>query len=98
VEIGDEHQLGQLDDGWAARLPSLEDFPYAKFGIAAPANSSCERIVMRNIAISSMKSLTCFSGRTPCSGQETFSHRSIDPFARWARGSDRSYVAQIPVH
>jgi pseudouridine 5'-phosphatase len=34
VHIGDEDQIGQLDDGWAEQLPSLEDFPYAKFGIA----------------------------------------------------------------
>ncbi|KAJ9149827.1 HAD-like protein [Pleurostoma richardsiae] len=33
VKIGDEDQLGELDDGWAEQLPSLEDFPYAKFGI-----------------------------------------------------------------
>ncbi|OIW35514.1 HAD-like protein [Coniochaeta ligniaria NRRL 30616] len=33
VEIGDEDQLGELDDGWAEQLASLEDFPYAKFGI-----------------------------------------------------------------
>ncbi|KAI1168970.1 HAD-like domain-containing protein [Nemania serpens] len=33
VAIGDEEQLGQLGDGWAERLPSLEDFPYEKYGI-----------------------------------------------------------------
>ena len=33
VEIGDEDQLGQLDDGWAEQLSSLEAFPYAQFGI-----------------------------------------------------------------
>ncbi|KAK3941222.1 HAD-like protein [Diplogelasinospora grovesii] len=36
VEIGDEHQLGEFDDGWAEQLPSLEGFPYAKFGIEVP--------------------------------------------------------------
>lgn len=36
LDIGDEHQLGQLDDGWAEQLPSLVDFPYARFGIEAP--------------------------------------------------------------
>lgn len=33
IEIGDEWQLGELDDGWAEYLPSLENFPYQKFGI-----------------------------------------------------------------
>jgi len=36
VVVGDEHQLGELDDGWAEQLPSLEGFPYAKYGIEAP--------------------------------------------------------------
>ncbi|RDW75643.1 hypothetical protein BP5796_06464 [Coleophoma crateriformis] len=35
VPIGDEWQLGSLDDGWAEYVPSLEDFPYAKYGIDA---------------------------------------------------------------
>lgn len=29
----DTHQLGELDDGWAEYLPTLENFPYAKYGI-----------------------------------------------------------------
>jgi pseudouridine 5'-phosphatase len=33
VEIGDEGQLGKIDDGWAEQLPSLEMFPFEKFGI-----------------------------------------------------------------
>ncbi|KAI9858381.1 MAG: hypothetical protein M1813_007485 [Trichoglossum hirsutum] len=33
VEIGDEWQLGEIGDGWAEQLPSLEDFPYERFGI-----------------------------------------------------------------
>src|ERR1700733_8160915 len=33
VEIGDEWQLGEIDDGWAEQLPSLETFPFEKFGI-----------------------------------------------------------------
>ncbi|MCJ1472111.1 hypothetical protein MMC13_000758 [Lambiella insularis] len=33
VEIGDEEQLGQIDDGWAEQLANLENFPYARFGI-----------------------------------------------------------------
>ncbi|CAJ2508243.1 Uu.00g094290.m01.CDS01 [Anthostomella pinea] len=31
--IGDEHQLGEVGDGWADQLPSLEDFPYERYGI-----------------------------------------------------------------
>ncbi|GAP91737.2 putative gs1-like protein [Rosellinia necatrix] len=35
VDIGGENegQLGQLGDGWAEQLPSLEDFPYERYGI-----------------------------------------------------------------
>ncbi|KUJ11917.1 HAD-like protein [Mollisia scopiformis] len=33
VPIGDEWQLGELDDGWAVRLPSLENFPYSDYGM-----------------------------------------------------------------
>ncbi|KAI0433066.1 HAD-like protein [Xylaria sp. FL1042] len=33
VPIGDEEQLGQIGDGWAELLASLEDFPYEKYGI-----------------------------------------------------------------
>jgi pseudouridine-5'-monophosphatase len=29
----DLHQLGEIDDGWAERLPTLERFPYEKYGI-----------------------------------------------------------------
>ncbi|KLU91136.1 hypothetical protein MAPG_09659 [Magnaporthiopsis poae ATCC 64411] len=36
VDIGDEHQLGQLGDGWGQQLASLEDFPYVKYGIPPP--------------------------------------------------------------
>ena len=32
IEIGDKEQLGEVDDGWAEYLPSLEGFPYEKFG------------------------------------------------------------------
>ncbi len=32
----DLHQLGELDDGWAEYLETLEDFPYAKYGIVVP--------------------------------------------------------------
>jgi pseudouridine 5'-phosphatase len=43
VEIGDEWQLGELDDGWAEQLPSLEMFPFEKFGIEiSKANPSAE--------------------------------------------------------
>jgi pseudouridine-5'-monophosphatase len=32
----DLHQLGEIDDGWAEYLPSLENFPYEKYGIVVP--------------------------------------------------------------
>ncbi|OHX01156.1 haloacid dehalogenase-like hydrolase [Colletotrichum incanum] len=32
----DMHQVGEIDDGWAEYLPTLEDFPYQKFGMAIP--------------------------------------------------------------
>ncbi|EMR83794.1 putative haloacid dehalogenase-like hydrolase protein [Botrytis cinerea BcDW1] len=33
MRIGDEEQLGQIDDGWGQLLPNLEDFPYETYGI-----------------------------------------------------------------
>ncbi|TVY16082.1 putative uncharacterized hydrolase, partial [Lachnellula arida] len=30
---GDLHQVGEVDDGWAEHLETLEDFPYEKYGI-----------------------------------------------------------------
>ncbi|KAE8136507.1 hypothetical protein BDV38DRAFT_249658 [Aspergillus pseudotamarii] len=36
IEIGDERQLGELDDGWAENIPSLEYFDYGKYGIDIP--------------------------------------------------------------
>ncbi|KAL2073698.1 hypothetical protein VTL71DRAFT_11024 [Oculimacula yallundae] len=33
VPIGDEWQLGEVGDGWAVRIDSLENFPYEKYGI-----------------------------------------------------------------
>lgn len=33
VNIGNEHQLGRPDDGWAEQLSTLEDFPYGEYGI-----------------------------------------------------------------
>ncbi|KAI1173679.1 HAD-like domain-containing protein [Nemania sp. FL0916] len=33
LDIGSEEQLGQLGDGWAEQLTSLEDFPYTRYGI-----------------------------------------------------------------
>jgi pseudouridine-5'-monophosphatase len=33
VQIGDGWQLGEIDDGWAVNLLSLEHFPYRDFGI-----------------------------------------------------------------
>lgn len=32
----DEHQLGDLDDGWAEYLETLENFPYERYGIVVP--------------------------------------------------------------
>lgn len=34
--LGDEHQLGEIDDGWAESIASLRDFNYEKYGIALP--------------------------------------------------------------
>ncbi|EHK27041.1 uncharacterized protein TRIVIDRAFT_62831 [Trichoderma virens Gv29-8] len=36
VEIGDTWQLGEIDDGWAECILSLEHFNYKKYGIDAP--------------------------------------------------------------
>ncbi|KAK8104965.1 GS1-like protein [Apiospora kogelbergensis] len=33
VEAGDEAQLGEMDDGWAEMIPSLEHFDYVKYGL-----------------------------------------------------------------
>lgn len=33
VPIGDEQQLGEVGDGWAVQLSSLEEFPYSNYGI-----------------------------------------------------------------
>jgi pseudouridine 5'-phosphatase len=33
VPIGDEWQLGNIDDGWAVKLLTLENFPYDKYQI-----------------------------------------------------------------
>lgn len=32
----DLHQVGEVGDGWAEYLPTLVDFPYAKYGIVVP--------------------------------------------------------------
>lgn len=31
--LGDDWQLGEIDDGWAERISSLEHFDYGKYGI-----------------------------------------------------------------
>ncbi|KAI1458422.1 HAD-like protein [Annulohypoxylon moriforme] len=36
LPIGNDEQLGVVDDGWAEQLTSLENFPYEKFGIIPP--------------------------------------------------------------
>lgn len=33
---GHDHQLGELNDGWASYLPDLVDFPYEKYGLVLP--------------------------------------------------------------
>ena len=35
-EIGDDWQLGQIDDGWAESIANLERFDYSKYGIYVP--------------------------------------------------------------
>ncbi|VUC31813.1 unnamed protein product [Clonostachys rosea] len=35
-KIGDDYQLGELDDGWAESIPSLGHFDYSKYGIHVP--------------------------------------------------------------
>ncbi|KFY08033.1 hypothetical protein V492_06591 [Pseudogymnoascus sp. VKM F-4246] len=35
VPIGDEWQLGTIDDGWAVKLDTLKDFPYEEYQIEA---------------------------------------------------------------
>jgi len=37
IDIGDEWQLGQFDDGWAETISNLESFDYAKYGIVIPS-------------------------------------------------------------
>lgn len=36
VEDGDDG-LGEVDDGWAECIPSLESFDYEKYGICVPS-------------------------------------------------------------
>ncbi|KAM0466842.1 hypothetical protein ACHAPV_000351 [Trichoderma viride] len=36
IEIGDSWQLGEVDDGWAECISSLEQFDYNKYGIVVP--------------------------------------------------------------
>ncbi|KAL2128145.1 hypothetical protein VTI74DRAFT_9605 [Chaetomium olivicolor] len=37
VKIGDEWQLGEINDGWAESMSSLEHFDYEKYGIFVPS-------------------------------------------------------------
>ncbi|OQE08111.1 hypothetical protein PENVUL_c011G09900 [Penicillium vulpinum] len=32
-QVGDNWQLGEVDDGWAESIPSLEEFDYEKYGL-----------------------------------------------------------------
>lgn len=36
IEVGDDWQLGRVDDGWAECIPSLNQFNYEKYGIHVP--------------------------------------------------------------
>lgn len=36
IELGDEWQLGDVDDGWAETIPNLERFDYEKYSIDVP--------------------------------------------------------------
>ncbi|KAK2811686.1 hypothetical protein FQN50_002032 [Emmonsiellopsis sp. PD_5] len=36
IAVGDDWQLGEIDDGWAESIPSLELFDYGKYGIYVP--------------------------------------------------------------
>lgn len=36
IEIGDHHQRGELDDGWAEIIPSLDHLDYQTYGINVP--------------------------------------------------------------
>ncbi|KAK2600214.1 hypothetical protein QQS21_005010 [Conoideocrella luteorostrata] len=36
-EVGDDWQLGDIDDGWAESIPSLEHFNYEKYGLSVPS-------------------------------------------------------------
>lgn len=37
IDIGDSWQLGEVDDGWAECISSLEQFDYDRYGIVVPA-------------------------------------------------------------
>ncbi|KAL2109284.1 hypothetical protein VUR80DRAFT_2740 [Thermomyces stellatus] len=39
----DEHQLGEIGDGWAEQVASLVDFPYEKYGIVIPQEDEDEK-------------------------------------------------------
>jgi len=37
IEAEDDWQLGEIDDGWAESIPSLEHLNYEKYGIDVPS-------------------------------------------------------------
>ncbi|KAJ5218728.1 uncharacterized protein N7498_000827 [Penicillium cinerascens] len=37
TEVGEDWQLGEIDDGWAEMIPNLEHFNYNKYGIMVPS-------------------------------------------------------------
>ncbi|KAK9852231.1 hypothetical protein MYU51_008611 [Penicillium brevicompactum] len=36
TQVGDDCQLGEVNDGWVETIPTLEDFDYTKYGITSP--------------------------------------------------------------
>ncbi|KAJ5189634.1 HAD-superfamily hydrolase subfamily IA variant 3 [Penicillium cf. griseofulvum] len=36
-QVGDDWQLGEIDDGWTESIPSLEEFDYGKYGFNVPS-------------------------------------------------------------
>lgn len=37
IEVGDNVQLGEIDDGWVESIPSLEHFNYERYGLYMPS-------------------------------------------------------------
>ena len=62
-EVGDDWQLGEIDDGWVECIPSLEHFDYERYGIDVPAIlgycllPTCPKSMTSNIAYSRFKAI-----------------------------------------